>query len=84
MRIGFGICMPLFSAEFYIDLCVDACFLTDIALCFRTAIFTFDKTDETAQEQRLETDYRQIAKDYLKGWCGLRVRQAPLAVGYRT
>ena len=76
--------MPLFSAEFYIDLCVDACFLTDIALCFRTAIFTFDKTDETAQEQRLETDYRQIAKDYLKGWCGLRVRQAPLGVGCRT
>ena len=29
--------MPLFSGEFYADLCVDACFLLDIALCFRTA-----------------------------------------------
>jgi hypothetical protein len=68
LRIGFGICMPLFSAEFYTDLCVDACFLIDITLCFRTAILTFDKTDETAQEQRLETDYRKIAKNYVKGW----------------
>ena len=68
LRIGFGVCMPLFSVEFYLDLCVDACFLLDIALCFRTAIFTIDKADETAQEQKLETDYKQIAKDYLKGW----------------
>jgi len=68
LRIGFGVCMPLFSVEFYLDLCVDACFLFDIVLCFRTAVFTIDKTDETAQEQKLETDYKQIAKEYLRGW----------------
>lgn len=60
--------MPLFSPEFYADLGVDACFLIDIALCFRTAVLADDKADETAREQKLMTDYRYIAKKYLKGW----------------
>jgi len=88
LRIGFGVCMPLFSIEFYLDLCVDACFLLDIALCFRTAIFTIDKADETAQEQKLETDYTQIAKDYLKGWflidVASSVRSTPLCLSPST
>ena len=64
LRLGFGLCVPLFSDEFWVDLVVDCCFITDITLCFRTAVLSINDEDE----EHLVVDGGDIASGYLRGW----------------
>ena len=65
VRVGFTWQTTNFTAEWYAELAIDACFLTDIVLSFRTAYIE----DSPEQNTRvLITDWKAISARYLRTW----------------
>ena len=74
IRTGFAIQVKLMTAEWWVELVVDAYFVADIFLNFRTAFY---------QEGALVRDTKKIARSYAKGWLAIDVVSC-LPVGYVT
>ena len=83
-RLCFANEPPLYTPEYWIDFTIEAVFLVDIIINFRTGYFIEGLGDENVSMLTIEYYPKSVAWNYLRGWFMLDIECDPFCDNRNT